>query len=143
MSFWDEKEAKRLFQQLPFYNVLIEKPKIKHLKNIDLLHNLPFYDELRILRMSNTFQEYARNYKTKTADSKDHLVQLVASKSSIKDLFSELLNRMKGFKYQITIKVLLSKYKGNGDREFAPVYFNSVTKTIINSDKYMFDKSFQ
>ena len=128
MSFWDEKEAKRLFQQLPFYNVLIEKPKIKHLKNIDLLHNLPFYDELRILQMSNTFQEYARSYKTKTADSKDHLVQLVASKSSIKDLFSELLNRMKGFKYQITIKVLLSKYKGNGDREFAPVYFNSVTK---------------
>ena len=26
MSFWDEKEAKRLFQELPFYNVLIKKP---------------------------------------------------------------------------------------------------------------------
>ena len=25
MSFWDEKEAKRLFQKLPFYNVPIEK----------------------------------------------------------------------------------------------------------------------
>ena len=25
MSFWDEKEAKRLFQELPFYNVLIKK----------------------------------------------------------------------------------------------------------------------
>ena len=25
MSFWDEKEAKPLFQKLPFYNVLIEK----------------------------------------------------------------------------------------------------------------------
>ena len=46
MSFWDEKEAKRLFQRLPFYNVLIEKAKIKSLKNIDLLHDLPFYDEL-------------------------------------------------------------------------------------------------
>ena len=32
MSFWDEKEAKGLFQELPFYNVLITKPKIKHLK---------------------------------------------------------------------------------------------------------------
>ena len=32
MSFWDEKEAKILFQELPFYNTLIEKPRIKHLK---------------------------------------------------------------------------------------------------------------
>ena len=30
MSFWDEKEAKRLFQELPFYNVLIEKPRIEY-----------------------------------------------------------------------------------------------------------------
>ena len=30
MSFWDEKEVKKLFQKLPFY-VLIENPKIKHL----------------------------------------------------------------------------------------------------------------
>ena len=33
MSFRNEKETKRLFQELPFYNVLIEKPRIKHLKN--------------------------------------------------------------------------------------------------------------
>ena len=33
-EFWNEKEAKELFQILPFYNVLIEKPKIKHLPNI-------------------------------------------------------------------------------------------------------------
>ena len=46
------------------------------------------------------------------------------------------------FKYQITVKVLLSKYKGNGDREFAPVYINSAIKTVINSE-YILDKSFQ
>ena len=34
MSVWDEKEEKKLFQKLPFYNVLIEKSKIKHLSNI-------------------------------------------------------------------------------------------------------------
>ena len=51
MSFWDEKEAKRFFQELPFYNVPIEKPKIKSLKNIDLLHELLFYDELNIHEM--------------------------------------------------------------------------------------------
>ena len=50
-NFGDKKEAKRLFQKLPFYNVLIEKPKIKHLSNTDLLHELPFYDELNILQI--------------------------------------------------------------------------------------------
>ena len=39
MSSWDKKEAKRLLQKLLFY-VLIEKTRIKHLKN-RLLHNLP------------------------------------------------------------------------------------------------------
>ena len=28
--------------------------------------------------------------------------------------------------------MLLKKYKSNGEIEFAPVYFNSVTKTMIN-----------
>ena len=36
------------------------------------------------------------------------------------------------FKYQITVKVLLKKYKHNGEIEFRLVYFNSKTKTIIN-----------
>ena len=42
MSFWGEKEAKRLFQKLPFYNAFIEKLRIKHLKNKYLLHELHF-----------------------------------------------------------------------------------------------------
>ena len=48
MRFWNEKEAKKLMQKLPAY-VLIEKPKIKHLSNIDLLYELPFYDELSVV----------------------------------------------------------------------------------------------
>ena len=47
-------------------------------------------------------------------------------------MFKDLLDQIKGFKYQITVKVLLKKHKQNGDIEFAPVYFNSVTKTVIN-----------
>ena len=40
------------------------------------------------------------------------------------------------------MKVLLRKRKENEAIEFAPIYFNSTTKTVINS-KYMLDKSFQ
>ena len=49
---------------------------------------------------------------------------------------------MKGFKYQITIDVLLNKAKINGSIEYSPVYFNSTTKTVINSE-FSLDKSFQ
>ena len=57
-------------------------------------------------------------------------------------MFNDLLNETKGFKYQITVKVLLKKYKPNGEIEFTPVYFNSSTKTIINP-RYKLDQSFQ
>ena len=49
---------------------------------------------------------------------------------------------MKGFKYQITLKVLLKNHKENGDTEFAPVNFNPANKTVINSE-CMLDKSFK
>ena len=66
--------------------------------------------------------------KLKQLIKKDLIVQLQASKSSIKDLFNNLLNETKGFKYQIIVKVLLKKYKPNEEIEFTPVYFNSSAK---------------
>ena len=49
---------------------------------------------------------------------------------------------MKGFKYQITVAILLHKHKMDGYTEYSPVYFNSTTEAVTNSE-YMFDKSFQ
>ena len=138
MSFWNRK---KLFQIFLFYNVLTEKPKIKHISNIELLHELSFCDELSVVKKSNA--RYARSYKVEIIDPKDPLVQLEASKSSIEDLFKDLLNEMKSFKYQITVTVLLYKHNINGDIEYSPVCFNSATKTVIDSDKYDLDKSFQ
>ena len=57
-------------------------------------------------------------------------------------MFSYLLNETKGFKNQITVKVLLEKHKLNGEIEFAPVYFNSVKKPVINH-RSKFENSFQ
>ena len=89
----------------------MKKPRIKHLRNIDLLHDFPFYDELRIKQISKEFKGYARSYKIEIIDSKDPLAQLQASISSIQDLFKDLLDEIEGFKYQITMKVLLKKRK--------------------------------
>ena len=95
------------FKELPFFNVSIEKPKIKRLKNVDLLAELPFYDQLNIIKTDQAFSGYARSYKVEIVEKKDPIVQLEASKLSTKDLFSNLINEIKGFKYQITVKVLL------------------------------------
>ena len=59
---------------------------------------------------------------------KDLLIRLETSKSSIKGLFSDLLDETKGFKDQITLNVELKKYKGT-EIEFSPVYYNSTTKS--------------
>ena len=61
MSFLHEKELKRLFQKLTFYNVLIESLRIKYLKNIDLLYELPFYDDLTFVKILKAFKRYARS----------------------------------------------------------------------------------
>ena len=82
------------------------------------------------------------SYKVEIIEKKDPIKQLEAKKSSTKDLFSNLLNETKGFKYQITLKVMLKKYKPNGEIEFRPVYFNSTTKTVINH-KFSLENAFQ
>ena len=48
-------------------------------------------------------------YKVEIIENKDPHYQLEMSKLSIKDLFGNLLNEKRGFKYQITVKVLLKK----------------------------------
>ena len=109
---------------------------------IDLLTELPFYDQLNIIRTKHAFSGYAMSYKVEIVDKKDLIVQLEANKSSIKDLFIDLLNEARGFKYQITVKVLFKKYKPNGEIEFTLIYFNSSTKAVTNQ-KYKLNKSFQ
>ena len=47
------------------------------------------------------------SYKVEIIERKDPINQVEGSKSSIKDFFSDLLNEAKGFKYQITLKVML------------------------------------
>ena len=56
-------------------------------------------------------------------------------------MFNDLLDETKGFKYQITLKSELRKYKDT-EIEFSPVYFNSTIKMVINH-KFDLEISFQ
>ena len=90
-------------------NLSTTKKKVKRFTDINLLAEQPFYEQLSIIKRNQAFTGYAMSYKVEIIEKKDLVVQLEASKSSIKDLFRNLLNEIKIFKYQITVKVLLKK----------------------------------
>ena len=93
------------FKELPYFNEIIEKSKIKRLRNVDLLVELPFHEQLSIKKLNQAFKGYAMSYKVEIVEKKDPIVQVEVSKSSIEDLFSNLLGEIKRFKYQITVKI--------------------------------------
>ena len=134
--------ANKIFKILPFYNSHIDQPEVKKLNNVELLKELLFYDDLNIAKNTAAFSGYAQSYKTEIVDKRDVVIQLKASKISIVELFKDLLIELRGFKYQINLAVLLSKVKNSGSIEYSPVYFNSLTKTVINN-KFRLDQSFQ
>ena len=62
---------------------------MKRLKNIDSLSELPFYEELNVIKTDNAFRGYAMSYKVEIIEKKDQIKQLEASEWSIKDLSSQ------------------------------------------------------
>ena len=64
------------YKELSFYNKHIEKPKIKCLKNIDLLSELSFYEELNEIKRNYLFKEYKMSYKVELVEKKDPITQL-------------------------------------------------------------------
>ena len=95
------------FKELLIYNKHIKKRKIKCLKNTDFLSELPFYEELNLIKKIRHLEDMQWFIELKKLRKKDPIKQLQTSKSNIKDFFSDLLNEPKGFKYQIMLKVIL------------------------------------
>ena len=92
-------DAVNYFKELPFYNKHMEQRKMKLLKNIDLLSELPIYEELNVIKTILAFRRCTISYKVEIVGEKNTIKQLEVSKPSIKDLFSDVLNEKKGCKY--------------------------------------------
>ena len=60
------------FKELPFYNKPIKKP-VKRLKNIDPLVELPFYEQLSVIKTDQAFKRYAKSYKVEIIEKKTQL----------------------------------------------------------------------
>ena len=52
------------------FNISIEKTKIKRLNNVDLLAELPFYDQLNIIKSDQELKGYAVSYKVEIVNKK-------------------------------------------------------------------------
>ena len=50
------------FKEFSIYNKYIDKPIIKCLNNIDLLSELPFYEELNIIKTNHASSEYTMSF---------------------------------------------------------------------------------
>ena len=59
------------FRENPFHNKPIKKPKYNRLKNIDLLSELCFYEELCVIKTDNAFRGYAKSFKVEIIEGKD------------------------------------------------------------------------
>ena len=90
------------FEELFFYNKPIENPKIKRLKNINQLAELPFYEQLSVIKTYQAFRGYVMSYKIEIVERNDLIVQSEPSKSSIKGLFSDLLNETKASVFKVS-----------------------------------------
>ena len=90
---------KKLLSEQPFYKQPIKKPRTKKLSNQELLRELPFYEDINILRNERTFRGYAKSYKVEIINNRNLSDLLSVIKNSIKNLFDELLRKKGGFKY--------------------------------------------
>ena len=66
-------DAADYFQELPFYNKPIKTPKVKRLKNTDQLAELPFYEQLSVIKTDQVFKGYAMSYKVEIIEKKIQL----------------------------------------------------------------------
>ena len=57
---------------------------------------------MNVIKTNHAFRGYAMSYKVEIVEKKDPTKQLEPSKTSIKDLFKDLLDETKGFKCKIT-----------------------------------------
>ena len=63
-------DAINYFKELPFYNKPIIKRLIKRLKNIDSLVELPFYEQLSVIKTDQAFKRSAMSYKVELIEKK-------------------------------------------------------------------------
>ena len=76
--------TKKSLQEQPCYKQSIKKPRIKTLKNYELLRELSFYNDINISRKERAFRGFIETYKLEVINNKILSDLLDVRKNSIK-----------------------------------------------------------
>ena len=76
-----------------------------------LKYILPLYDTVGISKRQYAFRGYAETYDVEVVDRKSLSDSLFFAKSSIIDLFKDLLEEKRGFKYTLSGTITLKRWK--------------------------------
>ena len=71
-----------------------------------MMRELSFYNAVNIVKTAKTFKRYSRSYSIEIIDSEDPSFQLTVSKTSIKYMFKDLLDEIKGLKGYLCYKTI-------------------------------------
>ena len=112
LPFFPKKSKKltnyQLSKELPFFKKKSKTPK--RLTKHQILENiLPFYNIIGISRKEYAFRNYAETYEVEIADDISLSDSLFLAKSSIIDLFKDLLEEKRGFKYILSVTITLKR----------------------------------
>ena len=124
--------TKGLLCNQPFYKESIKKARVEKLNNNELLHELPFSDDINISRKERAYKKYAETYEVEIINSKSLSDSMSISENSIKKLFDDLLGEKRGFNYALSNKIILKKRNNDNEHKYYTVYFNSLIKMVIN-----------
>ena len=136
LPFFPKKSKKltnyQLSKELPFFPKKSKRPK--RLTKHQILENiLPIYDIISILRKEYAFRNYAETYEIEIADDISLSDSLFLAKSSMFDLFKDLFEEKRGFKYILSVRVTLKRWNNETNAyDIDTVFRNSDPITVTN-----------
>ena len=119
----------QLSKELPFFPKRPKKlNKLQILKNI-----LPLYDRVGISKRQRAFRGCAKTFNVEVVDRKNLGDSLFLARSSIGDLFSDLLQEKRGFKYILSTTITLKIWNNETNSyDIETAYFNPEAITVTN-----------
>ena len=122
----------QLSKELQFFPRRPERPR-KPTKHQILKNILPLYDSVGISRRERAFRGYIETYNVEVADRISLSDSLFLAKSSIVDLFKDLLKEKRSFKYVLSTTITLKRWNNAINRyDIETIYIISEAITVIN-----------
>ena len=114
----------QLSKALPFFPKRSKRPR-KLTKHQILQNILPFYNKVGISRRERAYKRYIETYNVEVVDRISLNDSLFLAKSSIVDLFKDLLKEKRGFKYNLMTTITLKVWNNTTNTyDIKTVYFD-------------------